>query len=293
LPNDRSHTAPLGYAKPFDDGLGASDRLAYGFNLFGVLGRFELEPEVSSFTLDSTRIPGLQNGRAYHIRVRTRFACLTGKENTIVCTPAPQGQERAANRQHAQTHLIYPCLTLSSELDAFSENGTSSVAQPVVCGRCNGPTQWRGYALFCDACRCEYIANAHGDWLDVTRLRFGTCRCCLPKKLLIQERGSQSLRCVHSGKEYIRVEGQEGFSLIEDLPYGLCQCCRPRKPLGKRPDASIRCVRSLEVHRRADDNPTQFVLVPSAPVFDATQIDELLDAGLADICASGISRGRR
>jgi hypothetical protein len=49
-------------------------------------------------------------------------------------------------------------------------------------------------------------------------------------------------------------------------------------------------VKSNELHRRSGD---QLVLVPSAPVFDAAAIDELLDAGLADICASGVSRGRK
>ena len=77
--------------------------------------------------------------------------------------------------------------------------------------------------------------------------------------------------------------------LIEDLPYGLCQCCRPRRPLAKSGD-DVRCAKSNELHRRSGD---QLVLVPSAPVFDARAIDELLDAGLAEICASGVSRGRK
>ena len=76
------------------------------------------------------------------------------------------------------------------------------------------------------------------------------------------------LRCAHSGKEHIR--DRSTFLLIEDLPFGLCQCCRPRRPLAKQPDASVRCTKSHELHRRSGE---EFVLVPSAPVFDAAAID--------------------
>ena len=79
--------------------------------------------------------------------------------------------------------------------------------------------------------------------------------------------------------------------LIEDLPFGLCQCCRPRRPLERKAGGSIRCSRSDEVHD--NDGAARWVLVPSQPVFDAAAIDDLLDAGLAEICSSGVSGSRR
>ena len=250
------------------------------------LATYELEPEVRSFTIDAARCSALANGTAYTLTARPRFACTDGTPCTVTCTPAPQGQERTANRAHPQQHLVYACLSLAPELDVFHE-GSGEEAVQIVCGSCRAPTAWRDYTLRCTRCRAEFIANQRGDYLDVGKLRFGTCKCCLPRKLLVQDVGSEALRCAHSGKEHLR-DGS-AFLLIEDLPFGLCQCCRPRRPLAKR-GAEVRCTKSNELHRRAGD---QLVLVPSAPVFDAAAIDELLDAGLADICASGVSRGRR
>jgi len=166
-------------------------------------------------------------------------------------------------------------------------DGTGEAALQILCGRCRGPTEWRDYTLRCKSCRAEFIANQRGDYLDTAKLRFGTCKCCLPRKLLVQDAGSEALRCAHAGKEHIR--SGSSFLLIEDLPFGLCQCCRPRRPLAKS-GHDVRCTKSNELHRRSGE---QFVLVPSAPIFDAAAIDELLDAGLADICSSGVSRGRR
>jgi hypothetical protein len=263
-----------------------------------VVATYELEPEVKSFTIDASRCRTLANGATYTVSARARFALTEGAPCVVTVTPAPQGQERAANRAHPQEHLVYACLSLAPELDVFGEGSTE--AMQITCGRCHGPTEWRDYTLRCKTCRAEFIANQRGDYLDVTKLRFGTCRCCLPRKLLVQDAGpaagSQAkdvLRCAHSGKEHIR--SGTTFLLIEDLPFGLCQCCRPRRPLAKNATAGsqandVRCTKSNELHTRSGE---EFVLVPSAPVFDAAAIDELLDAGLADICASGISRARR
>jgi hypothetical protein len=251
-----------------------------------VIATYELEPEVRSFTIDAARCRVLANGVTYTIRARARFALTDSVRCEVQCTPAPQGEERAANRAHPQAHLVYACLSLAPELDVFGE-GTQEIAQAVVCGRCRGATEWRDYTLRCKACRAEFIANQRGDYLDVTKLRFGTCKCCLPRKLLVQDVGTDALRCAHSAKEHLR--SGSSFLLIEDLPFGLCQCCRPRRPLVRKGE-EVRCAKSNELHRRSGE---QFVLVPSAPIFDAAAIDELLDSGLADICASGVTRGRR
>jgi hypothetical protein len=251
-----------------------------------VVATYELEPEVTSFTIDATRCRALANGVTYTVSARARFALTDSARCEADCTPAPQGEERAANRAHPQAHLVYACLSLAPELDVFGE-GTAEAAIQILCGRCRGPTEWRDYTLRCKTCRAEFIANQRGDYLDVTKLRFGTCKCCLPRKLLVQDVGSEALRCAHAGKEHLR--SGTSFLLIEDLPFGLCQCCRPRRPLAKAGE-EVRCTKSNELHRRSGE---QLVLVPSAPVFDAAAIDELLDAGLADICSSGVSRGRR
>ncbi len=251
-----------------------------------LLATYELEPEVKSFTIDAARCRALANGVTYTIAARPRFALVHGAPCTVACTPAPQGEERAANRAHPQERLVYPCLSLAPELDVFGDGAAEPTLQ-IVCGRCRGATEWRDYTLRCTSCRAEFIANHRGDYLDTAKLRFGTCKCCLPRKLLVQDAGSDALRCAHSGKEHLR--SGSTFLLIEDLPFGLCQCCRPRRPLA-RTGGDVRCTRSNELHRRAGE---EFVLVPSAPVFDAAAIDELLDAGLADICASGVTRGTK
>jgi hypothetical protein len=250
------------------------------------IATYELEPEVRSFTIDAARCRALANGVTYTVRAKARFALTDSEPSEVACTPAPQGEERAANRAHPQAHLVYACLSLAPELDVFGD-GAPEAAMQIVCGRCRGATEWRDYTLRCKTCRAEFIANQRGDYLDVAKLRFGMCKCCLPRKLLVQDVGSEALRCAHAGKEHIRAGSS--FLLIEDLPFGLCQCCRPRRPLAKVA-ADVRCTKSNELHRRSGE---QLVLVPSAPVFDAAAIDELLDAGLADICASGVSRGRR
>jgi len=256
-----------------------------------VLGTYELEPEVKGFTIDPERCRGLLNGTAYTVTARAKFALAESESRSLTVTPAPQGQERDANRNNPQLPLVYPCLSLAPELDVFGDAKEEPSTVQIVCGRCRGRTEWRDYNLRCRACNAEFIANQRGDYLDVTKLRFGTCRCCLPRKLLVQDVGSTSLRCVHSGKEHIRAAGLSTFMLIEDLPHGLCQCCRPRRPLERKADDTIRCSKSNELHNQGERGG--FGLVPSAPVFDAAAIDELLDAGLADICANGVSRGRR
>lgn len=258
-----------------------------------VLATYELEPEVRSFTIDAARYRALANGVAYTLSARARFALTESERCEVTCTPAPQGGERAANRAHPQHHLVYPCLSLAPELDVFGDGAAGEPPVQIVCGRCRGPTEWSDYTLRCRGCKAEFIANHRGDYLDVARLRFGTCKCCLPRKLLVQDVGGGALACAHSGKEHIRAPGKAGFLLIEDLPFGLCQCCRPRRPLHREADGAVRCTRSSELHRRSGGDDAGFVLVPSAPIFDAAAIDELLDAGLADICAGGVSRGRR
>jgi hypothetical protein len=146
---------------------------------------------------------------------------------------------------------------------------------------------WNSYRLVCGGCGAEFIPNGRGAFLEIARLRFGTCQCCLPKKILVQRQGAESLTCVHSGKEHMRMPGSQGFSLIEDLPFGLCQCCRPRRPLLRR-RGGICCSKSGEKHQ---NEAGAWVLVPSQPVFDAAAIDDLLDAGMAEICSTGVSRG--
>jgi len=246
---------------------------------------------VNSISLDDTRGVELDNGQAYSVRLRARFAgTLLGNAPLVRCTPAPQGQERAANQGHPQGNLIYPSLTLTPEICIFPEDeqhGEAAPAESIVCCHCRRPVQWREYRLRCSGCGAEFIPNGRGDFLDLGQLRFGTCTCCLPRKILIQKRGEAALACAHSGKEHIRLPDTEGYHLIEDLPFGLCQCCRPRRPLVRR-GQSVRCGKSGEKHRNEDG---RYVLVPSEPVFDASAIDSLLDAGLAEICAVGVSRG--
>lgn len=257
-----------------------------------ILATYELEPEVRSFTIDAARCRALANGVAYTLSARARFALTESASREVRCTPAAQGTERAANAAHPQDHVVYPCLSLGAELDVFGDGIPGEAPQAITCGRCGNATEWRDYTLRCGACKTEFIANHRGDFLDIGKLRFGTCTCCLPKKLLVQDFGSEALRCAHSTKEHIRVPGQATFVLIEDLPFGLCQCCRPRRPLARQADQTIRCTKSNELHRRSAGEGV-FALVPSAPIFDAAAIDELLDAGLAELCGGGVSRGRR
>jgi hypothetical protein len=256
--------------------------------------RFELEPEVRSFSVDQARGVTLENGQVCTVRLGCRFG---GQETpgggVVEVTPAPAGSEREANRAHPQVHVVYPCATLGPEVAVFPEDETGApprqALSSITCVHCRGAVTWQGYQLRCGGCGAEFIPTGRGDYLDFTRLRFGTCRCCQPRKILVQDRGSTSLRCAHSGKEHIRVPGEQGHFLLEDLPFGLCQCCRPRRPMHRR-DGVVKCVKTGEPHRLEDG---RYVLVPTEPVFDAAAIDDLLDAGLAEICATGVSRGRR
>jgi hypothetical protein len=254
--------------------------------------QLEVPPEVTSLSLDKHRGVPLMNGRTYGIRLHTVFGGVNHSSETIRCTTAPQGQEREANRGFPQDSLIYASLALTPEVKIFDDEDDAPVqerapAAQIVCFQCRQTVEWDSYRLVCRGCGAEFIPNGRGDFLDVGRLRFGTCKCCLPKKILVQRPGSQALTCAHSGKEHIRFPGAEGYHLIEDLPYGLCQCCRPRRPLVKR-GQKICCSKSGEKHKNENGS---WVLVPSDPVFDAAAIDDLLDAGLADICSTGVSRG--
>src|SRR6185503_10024885 len=67
-----------------------------------VLANFELEPEVKSFTIDPPRCRGLVNGTTYTVIARARFVLSDSETRSVVVTPAPQGQEREANRAHPQ-----------------------------------------------------------------------------------------------------------------------------------------------------------------------------------------------
>lgn len=289
MPQDRRLTAYWKLTPGFCDRVQL--RLCRGGN---PLHLWEVEPEVRSFTVDQVRAPDLLNGEAYTVDVRPLLAGLQGDAHAVEATPAAQGQERDANRSHPQAALVYPCLALTPEVDVFGDSPVVAPEAQIRCGHCGAQTHWKDYALRCTACQAEFISNGRGAFLDVTRLRFGTCRCCLPRKLLVQDMGSPKLRCAHAGKEHIRVPGHEGFLLTEELPFGLCQCCRPRRPLEKSGrDAQVRCSQSGELHTRDSADAGAFVLVPTAPVFDAAAIDDLLDAGMADICATGVTRGAR
>lgn len=247
-----------------------------------------VEPEVRSVVIDSARCV-LDNGVPYELTLTPRFGASAGATLTASAVPAVQGEERAANRALPQAGIVYPFLALGAEVDPFSEASAPAVVQTITCCHCQSTVTWVDYRLRCGGCSAEFIPNGHGDFLDLARLRFGTCACCLPKKLLVQEPGSDALVCAHSQKEHLRLSGENGYRLIEDLPFGLCQCCRPRRPLERKRDAVV-CTKTNEPHRATTGNG--YVLAPSAAVFDAAAIDELLDQGLAEISASGISRGR-
>jgi len=255
--------------------------------------RIELEPEVRSYALVSSSAATLKNGGSYALRLSTRFTCFESLAPQLASfTPAAPGAERRLNQGHDRSRLLFPTAQLGAEVEPFGEEEPRPLATrtaDVICAFCRRTVRWREHRLLCDGCGAEFVPNAAGDYLDVRQLRFGTCTCCQPKKILVQLPGTDSLICNSSGKEYVRLPGKAGHCLIEDLPYGLCQCCRPRQPLGKSGKV-IRCQRSKEEHRSADG---RFVLVPSAPVFDATAIAALMDAGLAEICHTGVHRGRR
>jgi hypothetical protein len=293
MPQARRLTAYWSVTAGFVDRLRVELRLADG----EPLGRLELEPEVSSLSLDAERGLALENGRTYVVRLETCFAGqVCAATPAVRCVPAPQGEERRANAALPQERLIYPSVSLAPEVRIFDDEDEGEEAQPggteLRCCHCQRAVSWQDYRLLCSGCGAEFIPNGRGEYLELGSLRFGTCRCCLPRKILIMRPGEAeagSLRCAHSGKEHIRMPGSEGHHLIEDLPHGLCQCCRPRRPLVRRGQA-IRCSRSDEVHRNQDG---RYVLVPSQPVFDAAAIDELLDAGLAEICSTGVSSARR
>jgi hypothetical protein len=257
-----------------------------------LMREIEVEPEVSSLSFDKDRGVALTNGNTYKVRLRTRFAgSVRQTALEIAATPAPQGQERPANACLPQQDIIYATLALTPELKVFDDDTFAPdlpATTHVTCFCCRSTVEWQGYRMHCKGCGAEFIANGRGDFLELGSLRFGTCRCCMPKKILIQKASSQSLICAHSGKEHIRLQGAGEFSLIEDLPFGLCQCCRPRRPLEKKGNKVV-CVKSGEQHRNENGS---YVLVPSAPVFDARRIDDLLDSGLAEICSTGVSRGR-
>jgi hypothetical protein len=256
-----------------------------------VLKQLTLEPEVTSVSLDGERGVKLQNGETYVLRMHTLFAGQVQHSSPEVrCVPAPQGEERQANQSLPQDGLIYPCLSLAPEVSIFDDEpaavGAGGAHHSLVCRHCGQVVRWQEYRLLCSGCGAEFIPNGRGEYLEVGRLRFGTCRCCLPKKILVQK--GELLVCAHSGKEHIRMPDadHDAFRLIEDLPFGLCQCCRPRRPLVRRGNVTV-CSKSGEKHRNEDG---RYVLVPSELVFDATAIDDLLDAGLAEICATGVSR---
>lgn len=260
--------------------------------------RLELEPEVRSISLDHSRRITLKNGHSYGLRVRTAFAgALHGCSALVAATPAAAGEERRANQNHLQENLLFPSVAVSPEVRIFPDDEDTGAEEgeghTLVCCHCQEEVRWHDYKLLCRGCSAEFVPNGRGVFLEASRLRFGTCRCCLPRKILVQKPGLESLTCAHSGKEHLRVTTNAGgcpqFHLIEDLPFGLCQCCRPRRALVES-GRGIVCSQSAEIHRRQG---TSFVLVPSQPVFDAAAIDELLDAGLAEICATGISQKPR
>ncbi|MBI4864313.1 MAG: hypothetical protein HY815_29250, partial [Candidatus Riflebacteria bacterium] len=295
MPQDRRLTVYWTLARGF------ADRVVLEVSRAGqAWHRMELEPEVASISLDRSRGVPVSNGSVYGVKVGVSFAgVMYALSAEVVATPAPQGNERRANASHPQENLIYPTLSVSPELRVFPEDdgvlpGAESRPLELVCCHCRQEVRWHEYRLRCDRCNAEFIPNGRGDFLEVARLRFGTCRCCLPRKILVQKGDSTSLICVHSGKEHIPMPDRSGngassrtYQLIEDLPYGLCQCCRPRRPLVQE-SGGIVCGKSKERHR---NERGRYVLVPTEPVFDAKAIDDLLDAGLAEICSTGVSRG--
>ena len=241
--------------------------------------------EVNSLAIDKERVR-LQNGTEYTVRVATYFAGLTLASKQVRVRPACLGEERACNAPFEQTGLVYRYSTLAPEADCFGDAPveTSTNDQAITCGQCNSTVTWDGSVFACSQCRSEYVPNGMGAYLNVGALRFGTCKCCSPRKILIQRMGQEALHCAHSQKEHLR-DGAR-FLLIEDLPHGLCECCRPRRPLAES-GGEVRCSKSAALHRREGSS---YALEDN--VFDASSIDALLDAGLAEISSTGITRRR-
>lgn len=254
------------------------------------IARLSVEPEVTQLVLDEARVGGLRDGEVYEVNVSAVFGGVASAPRAVACVMAAQGEERRANAALPRDGVVYPCVEFGDELDPFAEQtGAAQGAREIICVHCRKAVRWRDYRLMCAGCSAEFVPNGRGAYLDVAALRFGTCRCCMPKKVLVQDGADHALACVASRKEYVRLPGEATYRLIEDLPLGLCHCCRPRRAL-VQVGQEVRCATSRELHRPTGGNG--FALVPQAPVFDAAAIDELLDAGLAEIGARGVSRAR-
>ena len=272
-------------------GPGFADRMKLELRQEGRLVLYrELEPELTSLAIDLGPDMTFVAEKELELSLVSSFCGMQAAEiQKISCRLAAQGAERQANRHLPQDRLVYATLSLEPEINIFEEDEADkpqATQRQLICGRCGKTLTWQSYRLRCAHCNAEFIPNGRGDYLDVDRLRFGTCRCCRPAKILIQPQSSGHLACAHSHKEHIRLPGLSDYLLAEDLPYGLCQCCRPRKPLVKK-GQQIRCSGSDEIHRQKQG---RWVLIPSQTVFDAAAIDSLLDAGMAEICATGVNR---
>ena len=101
---------------------GFVDRTVVAVHVEGrLLGRWELEPEVRSLSVDAARVAALQNGMVCDVTVATRLGTVVQDVMTVRAVPAPQGREREANRALTQAGLVYPCLSLTDELDLFGD----------------------------------------------------------------------------------------------------------------------------------------------------------------------------
>jgi hypothetical protein len=281
MPQDRRLTVFLGRTPGFVTGF-----MLLATSARGPLGRLQLDPDCTSVVLDATRFPDLTNGAAVRLEVTPCLGALAGDARVIDAVPAPPGDERRLNAHLDPAGLVYPSLGVGAELDVFAERPSPTAAERIVCGRCGAEVAWRGYELACAGCGAEYIPNGFGAYLDRGALRFGTCLCCLPRKVLIAPAADAELVCAHSGKAHIQKTGAPGFELVESLRLGLCQCCRPRRPLGETA-GRITCSATRAAHVAS---PHGFVLATDSPIIDAAVIDALMDAGLADLTSRGVTR---
>ncbi len=209
-------------------------------------------------------------------------------------------KRREAEISHSETDSSVVAGTLASNLNRIRQilkqkSATSQPLDPVVqpldsrfsegpaCLYCGCSLVSQNGLLQCSNCRKSFTFRVvDGEMVDVERLLYGVCRCCLLRKPIVRSRGF--MVCSLSDERYVEYRGE--YLRLLDLPFGLCSCCESPRPLTANSQSEIICTDTgVEYVRNLDGAIVR--KPPSIDLSSASSVEAALNDGTAQFYYGG------
>lgn len=201
-------------------------------------------------------------------------------------------RQEAQTLQSSQPQVTVEGLTHASSLDRIQQmlrqRARDATSEPVKevkvevkasddpsCPYCTGALLSQDGLLQCNTCRKRFTFRVtDGEIVDVERLLYGVCRCCLLRRPIV--RNGEFTVCSLSNERYIEYKGE--YLRLLGLPFGLCSCCDNPRPLTVDSESRIICTDTGAEYVRNLDGTT----VRKPPVVDISSPTSSIEAALND-----------